>query len=199
MYRTCLLIIILPFTLIGCVQTDQYKTKTRKSLARYQDLGLEVPSIPLSAEKRLLDALGGFGLLEVSEMSYVADRPTVLVIRGLVLLSRETMYGDFVIFKELEEESWDNARVYRRRYDFVEYSKGGSIVTQKLEYASDFICLPDEAFDQALELIGPGWKRKMMKPRKGASVKGRKGQSRNRVIEENPTTNPPPRERGHPL
>lgn len=147
----CCVSMILASVLVSCA-TQNKVIKTR--LKFYRDSEWESPTLPPSAEKRLLETIKGRGILDLYELTYNVGESSYLIIDGLIALETGSIDGYFILRKKTEDKTWENAEVYRWKTEQVKYvDPHGTEIERNLMYGSELIALPEAVLTNLLESV----------------------------------------------
>ncbi len=140
---------ILFFSLGGCVNDETSGWCEERRMSDDYTAGRnggEVPTLPPSAEKRLLDALGGYGIIDISELAYQSGRYSFLGIEGSFAVSWGSVFHySYVLRKDSKESSWMNAKIYKWKPSLITYEdNSGEIINVGINSVSSLVALPDK-------------------------------------------------------
>ncbi len=115
-------------------------------------IGALVPTLPSSAEKRLLDAIDGYGIADIHGLVYMSGNYSYLGIEGsFAVYWGSVFHYSYVLRKDPGEPSWSNAKVYKWSRGRISYENAsGDRVEQDIVSLCDLIDLPDSVLSNML-------------------------------------------------
>ncbi len=151
MKTPCLLLIISASILTGCLH-NRIQPKTDRMEGDYTTgiHGAITPKLPDSAENRLFEAIGGYGISYIGELVYYGG---YLGINGGFNVNWGSLHHfNYVLKIEDDATSWDEAKVFKPAIpETIEYTdEDGEQVVRYICSLSDLFSLPDRVMTNLL-------------------------------------------------